>query len=133
MRFDEVMGETWKLGPLIRRRDAHDIQSVEIVGAEGEALAISHETYAMQRYIDAANERLPMRAAVAVLGKRALSLVLALDPWDEDNDMGACSRFCRFCHVRRGPTWVAEPEPSHTPTCEWGSIVAEAKRLRGEL
>jgi hypothetical protein len=77
-----------------------------------------------------------LRSSVAVLGKRALALIIKHEFCAEDStDTGKA--MCSECNAVEasdsGPVTLPNDGPGgHHVGCEWGAIVAEVKRLRGE-
>jgi len=113
--FDKVMEETWGFwsyegpsnGP--RKRDGASF----CIGKLGDD---AHECVGTM--LGETEAQATLRARVAVLGKRALATVLRVAAErEEDKDI------CPDCQCREG---------RHDERgCEWGSLLAEAKKIRG--
>lgn len=66
------------------------------------------------------------RAAVAVLGKSALALVLKHE-WT-GSEVGDVS-ICAECGARKWPPGGGDEPGPHKPGCAWGAICEEARKI----
>ena len=98
--FDEVMAEEWihDDGAIGHRAEPHQPMLCRFRGTQAEA---------------------EMRAAIAVLGKRALVLVLKHEMCGGKMD-----------NVSQCPECLSMDASEHEGDCEWGAIMAEVKKLR---
>jgi len=109
-KLDAVLAEEWAIERHVVIRDAHGP-----VGAFDRLVLPDHEADEMDR----------VRAAIAVLGKRALALILEHE-WSGGEDGGCCVE----CYGPfDGPYCVNGGGTRHHPDCEWGKIVKAAKAL----
>lgn len=118
--FDEVMAEEWTVE--VRDHDPDD---------RGELPCVMLDVTGpgSQRWLHNVHFGYPdkpdqvARAAVAVLGKRALALIIEHEFCAE-----AGRATCPECG---GRDYGSRKERGHEDGCEWAAIVAEAKKLRG--
>lgn len=123
-KLEAVLAEQWeaspfpwwtRMGPSVKMPDAPSVAHIRDADERDKAY-IAH--------IDA-------RAAVAVLGKRALALILKYE-WSgdvlTDDDHLDCCPECRGLKAD-GPFNEEEPMLRHRPWCELGAVCDEARRL----
>jgi hypothetical protein len=104
--FDAVMAEDWRPSGA----------GLEVVVRDGPNKS-RREWVTMEAHFDGAPA---LRSSVAVLGKRALALVIA-NEWAGERELA--TSLCVECCARESE--------GHSPGCEWGAVVAAAKALQG--